>query len=153
MSDSLLPYESQHARPPCPSLTPGVYSNSYPSSWWCHPTTSSSVVPFSSCFQSFLASGSFPMSQFMWPKYWSFRFSISPSNEYSGLISFRMDCVDHNKLWKIPKEMAMPDHHTCLLRNLYACQEATVRTRHRTTDWFQNRERSMSRLYVVTLLI
>ena len=47
------------------------------------------------------------------------------------------DCVDHNKLWKILKEMGIPDHPTCLLRNLYACQEATVRTRHETTDWFQ----------------
>ena len=67
MSNSLQPHESQHARPPCPSPTPGVYSNSCPSSWWCHPAISSSVVPFSSCPQSLLASGSFPMSQlFTW---------------------------------------------------------------------------------------
>ena len=59
-----------------------------------HPTISSSVVAFSSCLQSFPASGSFPMSKFRWPKYWSFSFSISPSNEYSGLISFRMDWLD-----------------------------------------------------------
>ena len=64
MSDSLRPHGLQHARPPCPSLTPGVYSNSCPLSWWCHPTTSSSVVPFSSHLQSFPASGSFQMSQF-----------------------------------------------------------------------------------------
>ena len=64
VSDSLRPHEPQHARPPCPSPTPGVYSNSCPSSWWCHPTISSSVVPFSSCPQSLQASGSFPMSQF-----------------------------------------------------------------------------------------
>jgi len=63
MSDSLWPHESQHARPPCPSLTPGVHSNSCPSSWWCHPAISSSVLPFSSCPQSLPASGSFPMSQ------------------------------------------------------------------------------------------
>ena len=63
MSDSLPPHESQHARPPCPSQTPGVYSNSCPSSRWCHPAISSSVIPFSSCPQSLLASGSFPMSQ------------------------------------------------------------------------------------------
>ena len=63
VSDSLRPHESQHARPPCPSPTPGVYPNSCPSSWWYHPTTSSSVLPFSSCPQSFPASGSFPMSQ------------------------------------------------------------------------------------------
>ena len=63
MSDSLRPHESQHARPPCPSQTPGVYSNSCPSSRWCHPAISSSVIPFSSCPQSLPASGSFPVSQ------------------------------------------------------------------------------------------
>ena len=120
-----------------------------------------------------------------WPKYWSFSFSIIPSKEIPGLISFRMDwwnllavqgtlksllqhhsskasilwldhrkvrefqkniyfcfidyakafdCVDHNKLWKILQEMGIPDHLTCLLRNLYAGQEVTVRTGHGTTD-------------------
>ena len=64
MSDSLLPHGLQHARLPCPSPTPGAYSDSCPSSRWCHPTISSSVIPFSSCLQSFPASGSFPMSQF-----------------------------------------------------------------------------------------
>ena len=67
VSDSLRPYESKHTRPPCPSPTPGVHSNSHPSSRWCHPTISSSVVPFSSCPQSLPASESFPMSQlFIW---------------------------------------------------------------------------------------
>ena len=67
VSDSLRPHESQHARPPCPSPTPGVHSNSCPSSQWCHPAISSSVVPFSSCPRSFPASESFPMSQlFAW---------------------------------------------------------------------------------------
>ena len=67
VSDSLRPHELQHARPPCPSQTPGVYSNSCPSSRWCHPAISSSVVPFSSCPQSLPASGSFPTSQlFAW---------------------------------------------------------------------------------------
>ena len=67
VSDSLRPHESQHARPPCPSPTPRVYSNSCPMSRWCHPAISSSVVPFSSCPQSLPASGSFPMSQlFAW---------------------------------------------------------------------------------------
>ena len=64
MSNSLWPNGQQHARLPCPSPTPRAYSNSRPSSRWCHPTISSSVVPFSSCFQSFPASGSFQMSQF-----------------------------------------------------------------------------------------
>ena len=67
MSDSLRPHESQHARPPCPSPTPGVHSNSCSSSRWCHPAISSSVVPFSSFPQSLPASESFPMSQlFAW---------------------------------------------------------------------------------------
>ena len=67
MSDSLRSHESQHARPPCPSPTPGVHSNSCPSSQWCHPAISSSVIPFSSCPQSLPASESFPMSQlFAW---------------------------------------------------------------------------------------
>ena len=61
--NSLRPHESQHTRPPCPSPTPGVHSNSCPLSRWCHPAISSSVVPFSSCSQSLPASGSFPMSQ------------------------------------------------------------------------------------------
>ena len=64
VSDSLRPNGLQHAKLPCPSPTPGAYSNSYPSSWWCHPTILSSVSPFSSCPQSFLASESFQMSQF-----------------------------------------------------------------------------------------
>ena len=63
VSDSLQPHESQHARPPCPSPTPRVYPNPCPSSWWCHPAISSSVIPFSSYPQSLPASGSFPMSQ------------------------------------------------------------------------------------------
>ena len=63
VSDSSRPHELQHARPPCPSPTPGIHSNSCPSSWWCHPAISSSVVPFSSCPWPFQASGSFPMSQ------------------------------------------------------------------------------------------
>ena len=97
MSDSLQPHGLQDARPPRPLPTHGVYSNSYPLSWWCHPTISVSVFPFSSYLKSFLASGSFQMSQLFvsgGQKYWSFSFNISPSNEYSGLISFRMDWLD-----------------------------------------------------------
>ena len=96
MSDSLWPHGLQHARPACPSPTTRVYSNSCPLSWWCHPTISSSVVPFSSCLQSFPASGSFlvsgPFSS--GSKRISFSFSISPFNKYSWLTLFRMDWLD-----------------------------------------------------------
>ena len=88
MYNSLWPHGLQHTRPPCPSPAPWVYSNSCPLSRWCHPAISSSVIPFSSCPQSLPASESFQMSQFfasVGPKYWSFSFSISPSNEYSVL--------------------------------------------------------------------
>ena len=92
----LQPHELQHARLPCPSLSPGVCLNSCPLSRWCHPTISFSVIPFFSCPQSFRAAGSFPMSQFFTSHDWSWSFSssISPSNEYSGLISFSIDWFD-----------------------------------------------------------
>ena len=93
VSDSSRPHGQQPARPPCPSPIPWVYSNSCPSSWWCLPNISSTVVPFASCLQSFPASRSFPNESVLrirWPKYWSFSFKISPSNGYSGLISFRI---------------------------------------------------------------
>ena len=97
MSGSLQPHGLQHTSPPCPSPTPRAYSNSCPLNRWCHPTISSPVVPFSSCLQSFPASGSFPVSQLFasgGQSIGSFSFSISPSSEYSGLISFRMDWLD-----------------------------------------------------------
>ena len=94
-SDCLRPHKSQHARPPCPP-TPGVHSNSCPSSGWCHQVISSSVVPFSTCPQSLPASESSNKStlRMRWPKYCSFSFSIIPSKENPGLISFRMDWLD-----------------------------------------------------------
>ena len=97
MSDSLQPHGLQHAKLSFPSLSPGACSSSYPLSRWNHPVILFSIVPFSSCLQSFSASGSFLMSELFalrWPKYWSFSFSISPSNDYSGLISFRIDWLD-----------------------------------------------------------
>ena len=93
---TLWPHGLQYAGPPCPSSTPGVYSNSYPLSRWCHPAISSSVIPFSSHLQGLSQhQGLFKWVgshlAITWPKYWCFSFSISPSNEYSGQISFRMD--------------------------------------------------------------
>ena len=78
-SDSLWPHELWHTRPPCPSPAPGVYSNSCPLNRWCHQTISSSAVPFSSCLQSFLASGSFQISQFFTLGGWSIGVSASAS--------------------------------------------------------------------------
>ena len=88
VSDSLRPCGLQHARLPCPSLSPGVCSNSYPFSWQCHPTILSSWSP--SPPPAFNLSSESSL-RIRWPKYWSFSFSISPSKEYSGLSSFRID--------------------------------------------------------------
>ena len=92
----LWPHELQHTRSPCPSPTPRVYSDSHPSSQWCQPAISSSVIPFSSWPQS-LSIRVFSNKSTLcmrWPKYWSFSFSIIPSKEHPGLISFRMDWLD-----------------------------------------------------------
>ena len=96
VSDSLWPHESQYARPPCPSPTPGVHPNPCPSSGWCHPTISSSVVPFSSSPQSLPESvfSNESTLHMRWPQYWSFSFSIISAKEIPGLISFRMDWLD-----------------------------------------------------------
>ena len=98
MDNSLQSHGLQHTRPLCPSPTPRACSNSCSLSWWCHPTISSSVVPFSSCPQSFFPSirvfSNESVLHIRWPNYWSFSFSNSPSNEYSGLISFRIDWFD-----------------------------------------------------------
>ena len=97
MSNSLPPHGLQHIGLPCPLPTPGACLNSSPSSRWCHPTILSSVVPFSSCPQSFPAISIFSNESVLHirrPKYGSFSFSLSPSNEYLGLISFRIDWFD-----------------------------------------------------------
>ena len=95
--DSLRPHGMQHARLPCPSSSPEACSNSCPLSGWCHPTILCSVVPFSSCLQSFPASGCFLMSQLFasgGPSIGASASSISLSSEYSGLISFKIDLFD-----------------------------------------------------------
>ena len=96
VSDSLRPHESPHARPPCPSPTPGVHSNSHPSSRWCHPAISSSVVPLfllPPIPPSIRVFSNESTLRMRWPKYCSFSFSIIPSKEVPGLI-FRMDWLD-----------------------------------------------------------
>ena len=96
MSRSLQPHGLQHTRLPCPSLSPRVCLNSCPLNRWCHPTTSFSVTPFS-CLQFFPAFGvlfSESALHIWWPKYWKFSFHVSPSNEHSGLISFRTDWMN-----------------------------------------------------------
>ena len=95
MSNSLQPHGLQHARLACPSPTPGAYSNSCPLSRWCLPTVSSCrpLLP-PSAFYTIKVFSNESVLHITWPKYWSLSFSISPSNEYSGLISFRMDWLD-----------------------------------------------------------
>ena len=97
VSDSVRPHESQHTRPPCPTPTPGVHSNSRPLSPWCHPAISSSVIPFSSCPQSFPSSGSFPMSQL---------FALGQPNMSNSLIHYQhlkylIHRLVQNLTWKI----------------------------------------------------
>ena len=97
VSDSLRPHRPQHARLLCPSPTPGAYSNSCPLGWWCHPTNLILCHPLllpPSIFPSIRTFSNESVLQIWWLKYWSFSFSISLSNEYSGLISFTIDWLD-----------------------------------------------------------
>ena len=98
MSDSLRSHGLQHARPPCPSPIPRACSNSCPLSQWCHPMISSSLchplLLLPSIFPSIRVFSNESVLHIRWPNYWSFSLSLSPSNEYSGLISFRIDCFD-----------------------------------------------------------
>ena len=130
VSDSLRPHELQHARPPCPSPTLRVHSNSRPSSRWCHPAISSSVIPFSSCPQSLPASVFSNDSALCirWPKYWSFSFSIIPSKEHPGLISFRMDWLDLLAVQGILKSLLQ--HHSSKASILQCSAFFTVQLSH-----------------------
>ena len=92
VSSSLQPHGLQHTRPPCPWPSLGACSNSYPSSWWCHQLHPLLFLP--SIFPSIRVFSNESALCIRWPKYWSFSFSISPSNEHSALISFRMDWFD-----------------------------------------------------------
>ena len=95
VSNSLRPHGLHNTRPPCPSSTPGIYPNSCPLSWWCHPIIlCHPLLLLPSIFPSIRVFSKESALRIRWPKYWSFSFNISPSNEYSGLISFRMDWLD-----------------------------------------------------------
>ena len=120
----------QHARLPCPSPTPRACSNLCPSSWWCHPTISSChplLLP-PSIFPSIRVFSNESVLHIRWPKYWSFSFSISLSNEYSGLISFRKDWLDLLAVQGILKSLLQ--HHTSKASILWYSAFFTVQLSH-----------------------
>ena len=131
VSNSLRPHKSQQTRPPCPSPTHGVHSDSHPSSQWCHPAISSSVVPFSSCppippsIRVFFNESTLCM---WWPKYWSFSFSIIPSKEHPGLISLRMDWLDFLAVQGTLKSLLQ--HHSSKASILWRSAFFTVQLSH-----------------------
>ena len=137
VSDSLWPHELQHAGPPCPSPSPGVHSDSRPSSPWCHPAISSWVVPFSYCPQSLPGSESSNEStlRMRWPKYWSFSFNISPSKEIPGLISFRMDRLD---LLAVQGTLKSLQHHRSKVSILQHSAFFIVQLSHPIHDHWKN---------------
>ena len=119
----LRPHGLQHARLPCPSPSPGVCSDACPLSQWCHPTILSSVVPFSSCLMIFPNIRIFSNESALcirWPKYWSFSFSISPSNEYTGLISFSIDWFDLLTVQGTVRNL-LQDHSLEFIPHLQTC--------------------------------
>ena len=116
MSDSLRPHELQHDRTPCPSPTPGVYSNSCPLSRWYHPTIHRPLLLLPSIFPSIRLFSNESVLLIRWPKYWSFSFSVHLSNEYSGLISFRMDWLDLLAVQGTLKSLLQ--HHSSKASNL-----------------------------------
>ena len=121
---------NQHTRAPCPSSTPGVYPNSCPLRRWCHPAISFLVVPFYSCPLSLPASvfSNESTLRMRWPKYWSFSFSISPSNEHPGLILFRMDWLDLLAVQGTLKSLLQ--HHSSKVSILWHLAFFTVQLSH-----------------------
>ena len=149
VSNSLRPHESQHARPPCPSPTPRVHSNSYPSSQWCHPAISSSVIPFSSCPQSFPESESFPMSQlFAWGGQRiavSALASVLPMNtqdwsplEWTDWISLQSKPIQYCKVkkWKEKKEKIEKKKESSPMPQLKSINSLVLSLLHRPTLTF-----------------
>ena len=125
MSNSLQPHGLQHTKPPCPSPTPRTYSNSCPSSQWCHPTISPSVIPFSSCLQSFPATGSFPMSQFFASDGQNIGISASTSDipmnsrDWSPLGWTSWISLQSRGLSRVFSNTTVQKHHFSALRFLY----------------------------------
>ena len=130
VSNSLRHHEPQHARPSYPSQTPRVHTNPCPLSRWCHPTISSSVVPFFSCPQSVPASGAFPVSQLFTSdgQSISFSFNIRPSNEHPGLISFRKNWLDLLAVQGTLKRLLQ--HHSSKASILWCSAFFTVQLSH-----------------------
>ena len=128
MSDSLWPHGLQHARPPCPSPTPAACSNSCPSSRWCHPTISSChpLLLLPSIFPSIRVFSNESVLCIRWPKYWSFSISISPSNEYSGLISIRTEWFDLPALQGTLKSLLQHHISLSLYRKALLCSYPTL---------------------------
>ena len=135
MSDSLQPHELQHARPPCPSPTPGVHSNSHTSSRWCHPVISSSVVPFSSCPQSLPASESFPVSQlFTWGGQSTGVSALAYSVQYSDSRCLKVTPFTATiKYWSLSFNISPSNEHPGLISF--------------KTDWFYLHARRLSSVF------
>ena len=143
LSDSLWPHGLQHARLPCPSPSPGACSNSCPSSRWCHPTISSSVL----CHPLLLLPTIFPRIRVFsnesafhirWPKYWSFSFLINPSNEYSELISFRIDWFDLAVQGTLKSLIDSWEHHNLKASILWPSAFFMVQLSHPVHDYWKN---------------
>ena len=130
--NSLLSHGLQHTKPPCPSPTPRVYLNSRPLSWWCHPTISSSVIPFSllpSTFPSIRVFSNESALHIRWPKYWSFSFSISPSNEIQDWFPLRRTdwiSLQSKGLSRVFSSTAIWKHQFCGLSHFYGPALTTV---------------------------
>ena len=129
MSSSFQPYELQHTRLPCPSLSSGVFTNSYPLSWWGHPAISSClplVLP-PSIFPNIRVFSNESVLHIRWPMYWSFSFSISPSKEYSGLSFFRVDWFD---LLAVQGTKSLLQHHSSKASILWCSASLIVQLSH-----------------------
>ena len=154
MSNSLWTHGTQHTRLPGSSLYPWIHSNSCPLIQWCHPTISYSVIPFSSCPQSFPASGSFQMSQlFAWggqTKYWSFSFNINPSNEHPGLISFSMGWLD---LLAVQETLKSLLQHYSLEASILRCSAFFIFNSHPCSSWGPKESDTTEQLHFLSFTV